>query len=286
MNISRYAGLSVLMLSLWIGTSVELAQAGPWDRKYEPLFFQPGKDVVWVPTGQELVDKMLAVAKVTSQDYVIDLGSGDGRTVISAAKLGARSLGIEYNPEMVALSKRNAANEGVADKAQFIQADLFETDISQATVLTLFLMPDINIRLRPKILNLKPGTRVVSNTFTMGEWAEDESTSVEDHQQCTFYCTAYLWIVPAKAGGLWKLPNGELDLRQDFQMVFGTLRYGIDIKPIINGRLTGDQISFTVGNATYTGRVKGDAMEGMFTSDGSTTGWSALKIGETLQTPK
>src|ERR671929_33580 len=137
---------------------------------YEPSVGQEGKDVVWVPTPQSLVNKMLDMAKVTPQDFLMDLGSGDGRTVITAAKRGVRAMGVEYNPDMVALSKRNAAKEGVSDKAQFMKADLFESDFSQATVITMFLLPDINLRLRPRILNLKPGTRIVSNTFDMGDW--------------------------------------------------------------------------------------------------------------------
>src|SRR5690349_14708089 len=144
---------------------------------YQPSVGQEGKDVVWVPTPQALVDKMLDMAKVTPKDYVIDLGSGDGRTVITAAKRGAKALGIEYNPEMVELSKRNAAKEGVSDKASFMKADLFESDFSQAQVITMFLLPSINMKLRPKILNLKPGTRIVSNTFDMEDWKPDEDAT-------------------------------------------------------------------------------------------------------------
>src|SRR5688500_15009945 len=140
---------------------------------FKPEVGQAGKDVVWVPTPQALVDKMLDMAKVTPKDYVIDLGSGDGRTVITAAKRGSKALGIEYNPDMVELSKRNAAMEGVTDKASFMKADLFETDFSQAQVITMFLLPSINLKLRPKILNLKPGTRIVSNSFDMEEWKPD-----------------------------------------------------------------------------------------------------------------
>src|SRR4026209_2437785 len=161
-----------------IGTAGDrLAHAQP-TKEFEPQVGQEGKDVIWVPTPQALVDKMLDMAKVTAKDYVIDLGSGDGRTVITAAKRGAKALGIEYNPDMVELSKRNAAKEGVSDKANFMKADLFESDFSQAQVVTMFLLPDINIRLRPKILNLKPGTRIVSNTFTMGDWTDDETATV------------------------------------------------------------------------------------------------------------
>ena len=174
------------------------AQAQPAKQEYQPQVGQQGKDVVWVPTPQALVDRMLDMGKVTAKDYVIDLGSGDGRTVITAAKRGAKALGIEYNPDMVELSKRNAAKEGVTDKASFVKADLFESDFSQATVITMFLLPDINLKLRPKILGLKPGTRIVSNSFDMGEWKPDETVNVTEG--CTNWCTAYLWIVPAKVG--------------------------------------------------------------------------------------
>jgi len=234
--------------------------------------------VIWVPTPQALVDKMLDMAKVTPKDYVIDLGSGDGRTVITAAKRGARALGIEYNPDMVELSKRNAAKEGVSDKANFVKADLFESDFTQATAITMFLLPEINLRLRPKILDLKPGTRIVSNSFTMGEWKADEEATVD--KDCISYCTALLWIVPAKAGGTWQLPQGELTLKQVFQMLSGTLKSGSNTTPITNGRLLGDQITFSAGGAEYTGRVSGNAMEGSVKSGASSGKWKATRAGK------
>jgi len=246
------------------------AQSG---KQYEPQVGQEGKDVVWVPTPQALVDKMLDMAKVTPKDFVIDLGSGDGRTVITAAKRGVRAHGIEYNPDMVALSKRNAAKEGVADKATFVKADLFESDFSQATVITMFLLPSINVKLRPKILDMKPGTRVVSNTFDMGEWKDDETAQVEG---CSNWCTAHLWIVPAKVAGTWKLPQGELDLKQTFQMINGTFKNGAVSGPIMNGKLNGDQISFSVGGSRFSGRVNGNAIEGTVEPRGS---WKATRVG-------
>ncbi|MGH7844160.1 MAG: SAM-dependent methyltransferase, partial [Candidatus Binatia bacterium] len=227
----------------------------------------------WVPTPQALVDKMLDMARVTAKDYVIDLGSGDGRTVITAAKRGARARGIEYNPEMVELSKRNAAKEGVGDKATFMKADLFESDFSQATVITMFLLSSINLKLRPTILNLKPGTRIVSNTFDMGEWTPDETAKLEG---CSSWCTAHFWIVPAKVEGTWKLPQGELALKQTFQMLSGTLKSGNNSTQVTDGRLNGDQISFTAGGAKYTGRVSGSSMEGS-THNGQ---WSATRIAK------
>jgi precorrin-6B methylase 2 len=266
--------LLTVFLSL-MATSV-YAQAQPAKEQFEPRVGQEGKDVVWVPSPQTVVNKMLDMAKVTPKDYVIDLGSGDGRTVITAAKRGAKALGIEYNPDMVELSKRNAAKEGVSDRATFQKADLFESDFSQATVISMFLLPDINLKLRPKILDLKPGTRIVSNTFTMGEWAADETAAV--NEDCISYCTALLWIVPAKVGGTWQLPQGELALKQTFQMVSGTLRSGNVSTPITNGRLRGDQISFTAGGAQYTGRVNANAMEGTV-KGGSDSQWRATRSG-------
>ena len=179
-------------------------------RDYQPQVGQQGKDVIWVPTPQALVDKMLDMAKVTPQDFVMDLGSGDGRTVITAAKRGARALGIEYNPNMVELSQKNAAAAGVTARATFQNADLFETDLSKAQVITMFLLPSINMKLRPKILDLRPGTRIVSNTFTMEDWEADETQRIE--QDCTSWCTALLWIVPAKVGGNWRVGENQLVL--------------------------------------------------------------------------
>ena len=245
--------------------------------EYQPEVGQEGKDVIWVPTPQALVDKMLNLAKVTSEDYVVDLGSGDGRTVITAAKRGARALGIEYNPKMVALSKRNAEKEGVSGKAQFRQADLFKTDFSDATVLTMFLLPDINIKLRPKILDMKPGTRVVSNSFTMEDWQADASAQVPKEDGCESYCTAYLWIVPAKVEGHWRFGDAELSLTQKYQMVSGRLTKGDRLTPVTGGRLSGDEIRFNVGSAVYSGRVNGDVIEGTVRSGGRTEKWQARR---------
>jgi precorrin-6B methylase 2 len=275
MNASHRLRQTLLTLVLAFAAATASAQAQPARDEYKPQVGQEGKDVIWVPTPQELVDKMLDMAKVTPADYVIDLGSGDGRTVISAAKRGAKALGIEYNPDMVELSKRNAAKERVSDRASFIKADLFESDFSQATVITMFLLPGINIQLRPKLLDLRPGTRIVSNSFTMGEWAADEEGTVKNG--CASYCTALLWIVPAKVEGTWKLPEGELALTQTFQMVAGTLRSGNVSTPITNGRLNGNQINFTAGGNQYTGYVNGNVMEGSVGFGGS---WKASRAGK------
>ena len=263
---------SLLVCSVLIATSAS-AYAQAASQKFEPQVGQAGKDVVWVPTPQELVDKMLDMAKVTPQDYVMDLGSGDGRTVITAAKRGARAMGIEYNPDMVDLSKRNAESAGVGGKATFVKADLFETDFSQATVITMFLLPSINLKLRPKILDMKPGTRVVANTFDMEEWTPDETATIPN---CTSWCNALFWIVPSKVQGTWKLPQGTLTLSQNFQMVSGSLVTGSISTPVTNGRLRGDQIAFTAGTAQYTGRVTGNAMEGTL-NGGSTGSWRATR---------
>jgi Methyltransferase domain len=277
MNVShRLRQLSLVALLSLIAAGV-YAQPQPAKEPYEPRVGQEGKDVVWVPSPQTVVNKMLDMAKVTPKDYVIDLGSGDGRTVITAAKRGAKAQGIEYNPDMVELSKRNAAKEGAGDKATFAKADLFESDFSQATVITMFLLPEINLKLRPKILDLKPGTRIVSNTFTMGEWTADETATV--NEDCQSYCTALLWIVPAKVAGTWQLPQGELALKQTFQMISGTIRSGNVSTPITNGRLRGDQISFTAGGGQYTGRVNGNVMEGNV-KGGTDSKWRATRAGK------
>jgi len=226
---------------------------------YEPQVGQEGKDVVWVPTPQSLVDKMLDMAKVTPADFLMDLGSGDGRTVITAAKRGVRAMGIEYNPDMVELSKRNAEKEGVAGRATFVKADLFETDFSKATVITMFLLPDINLKLRPKILNLKPGTRIVSNTFTMGEWKADETGNADNGCESS-WCTALLWIVPAKVAGSYTTPQGEVTLKQQFQMLSGTLRS--EGKTFaLQGKVRGEVISFSAGGKSYQGKLKGKQLE-------------------------
>jgi len=190
MNATKFRQ-AFLLLSLLLIATAAAGQAA--QTQFEPQVGQPGKDVVWVPTGQGLVDKMLDLAKATPQDYIIDLGSGDGRTVIAAAKRGARALGIEYNPDMVELSKQNAVKAGVTDRATFVKADLFETDFSQATVITMFLLPDINLKLRPKILALKPGTRVVSNTFDMGDWQPKIAETFRDSEGNSHQI--YLWQI-------------------------------------------------------------------------------------------
>ena len=276
MKARHVIGPLVLLLLVTAGSTVSFAQAAAKNQKpaaepqkpFEPQSGQAGKDVVWVPTPQALVEKMLDMAKITPQDLHVDLGSGDGRTVITAAKRGARAIGVEFNPDMVELSKRNAAKEGVSGKATFIQGDLFEYDFSKANVVTLFLLPSINMKLRPKILDMKPGTRIVANSFNMEDWEADQTETISD--DCTSWCTALLWIVPAKVEGSWTMPQGELKLAQQFQKVTGTL----GSQAIADGKLNGDEITFKVGSTTYTGKVEGNTIRGAGANGGA---WTATR---------
>lgn len=245
------------------------------DNTYVPQVGQRGKDVVWVPTPQELVDTMLSIAKVTPKDVLIDLGSGDGRTVISAAKIGAQATGVEFNPDMVALSRRNAEQAGVGSRAQFIEGDLFQADLTKATVITMFLLPEINLRLRPKLLDLKPGTRIVSNTFTMGEWEPDIEVNTVDNWNS--WNTALLWIIPAKVEGTWRIGNDELSLSQDFQFVRGTFTSNGQTTAVSDGRLNGNEIVFTLGTTKYQARVDGNNMTGTATNASNKWNWKAVR---------
>jgi precorrin-6B methylase 2 len=238
-------------------------------KPYEPTVGQAGKDVVWVPTPQELVEKMLDMAKLTPQDFLMDLGSGDGRTVITAARRGARALGIEYNPDMVGLARQKAAEAKVSDRATFQEADLYEIDLSKAQVITMFLLPSINMKLRPKLLDLRPGTRIVSNSFTMEDWQADQTETITG--ECTGWCTALVWIVPAKVEGTWQLGQNTLTLTQQFQTFRGTLG-----KTPVEGRLNGADISFTADGASYKGMVDGRTMKGTVTG-GPGGSWTATK---------
>ena len=247
---------AIRLLTLLVSVSLAVpAFAQTQAKPFEPTVGQAGKDVVWVPTPQPLVEKMLDLAKIGPQDLHYDLGSGDGRTVITAAKRGARAFGIEYNPDMVTLSQNNAKAAGVSDRATFVKADLFETDFSKATVVTMFLLPSINMKLRPKILDLKPGTRIASNTFTMEDWQADETATVTDGCSSS-WCTALFWIVPAKVAGTWNTPSGALTLTQNFQMLSGTLG-----AQAVQGRLRGNEIELTAGTAKWTGMVDGNTIK-------------------------
>jgi hypothetical protein len=273
----------IFMLSTFMLSVPAAAQTATGSKDYTPSVGQEGKDVIWVPTPQSLVERMLQIAGTKPSDFVIDLGAGDGRTVITAAKkFGAKALGVEYNPDMVELARRNAEKEGVAGRAQFIRADIFQTDFSQATVLTLYLLPSLNLKLRPTILNMKPGTRVVSHAFTMDDWQPDQVDSSEGR-------TAYMWIVPAKAGGTWRVdvaggPRYEATFQQQFQNLSGSAK--ADAKPVqvANGKLRGETITFVVDDGgvrrEFTGRVSGDRIEGTAKGAGADAKWTAMRIGD------
>ena len=272
----RVAAASCLCALTGLTPAQEAAKAAT--KPFEPYVGLPGKDVIWLPADLVMVNKMMELAKTGPGDVVVDLGSGDGRTVIGAARHGARGIGVEFNQDLVEHSRSNAAKEGVSDRVNFIRQDLFEFDLSQVSVITLFLLPSINLKLRPALLNLKPGTRVIGNTFTMEDWQHDESIRDESKPNCSFNCVAYLWVVPAKAAGTWKMPSGELKLEQTFQMLSGTLTSGGKSVPVA-GRMRGDQISFTADGVQYTGRVSGLDMGGTLKTKGAPDGWRALRIG-------
>ncbi len=248
------------LLCLSLAAPAAFAQTPP--ETYTPVAGQPGKDVVWIPTPDATLEKMLDMAQVTPRDFVIDLGSGDGRMVIASAKRGARAHGVEYNPDLVALSRRAAAAAGVADKATFSQGDMFEADISQATVLPLFLLPSHLSTLAPKFLRLKAGARIVSNTYEIGGgWEPDASVRTEP---CASWCIAHLYVVPVQATGAWRLADGTwLTLEQSYQKLYGTYQIDNVAVSIENGRLRGEEISFTVNSVAYTGRISGNTMAGV-----------------------
>ncbi len=241
---------------------------------YEPSVGQQGKDVIWVPTPDVLIEAMLDAAKLTQEDFLIDLGSGDGRIVIAAARRGSRALGIEYNPEMVKLSQRNAEKEFVVDRASFVQGDIFESDFSQASVITMYLLPNLNLKLRPTLLDLKPGTRIVSHAFTMGEWEADQTIHKEGR-------TAYLWIVPAKVDGIWEWREGSetvsLRLTQEFQKIDGELTIKGNTYPIFNVELTGDTIHFAWGKQEYSGKISSNGIRGMVQTINREIEWAASR---------
>ena len=261
MTAMRFARVLAWALASCFVAAGTLAQQPSGPGAYEPTPGQPGKDVVWLPTPQALVEKMLDMGQVTAKDYVIDLGSGDGRLVITAAKRGARAMGIEYNPDMVSLSQAAAQKEGLADRAEFMKADLFESDLSRATVITMFLLPEINLKLRPKLLELKPGTRVVSNSFNMGDWSPDDSATLDSSSGCDgAWCTALLWIIPARVAGTHKLPQGELTLEQKYQTLTGTLRAdGGSVA--VQGTVRGNDVVLTAGGRQLRGTMNGDRLE-------------------------
>ena len=230
---------------------------------------QPGKDVVWVPNPPELVEKMLDMGEVTPNDFVIDLGSGDGRNVIAAAKRGARALGVEYNPDLVELSRQRAAAEHVSDKATFVQGDMYAADVSQATVLALFLTPEVLDRMTDKFLAMKPGARIVLNTFPITDWEPDATEIIVP---CKAWCTAILVIVPARVEGTWQWGDAQMTLRQDYQFVRGTLG-----GQQVTGRLRGAHITLRSANTEYSGEVFADQIKGTATAEGRQTPWIAVR---------
>jgi hypothetical protein len=258
--------------------------AGAW-AQFQPQVGQAGKDVIWVPTPDEVVDRMLTMAQVTPQDFVMDLGAGDGKIAIAAAKkFGARAIGIEYNPDMVKHANANATAAGVAGsgagKALIRHGDIFQTDFTQATVITLYLLPALNMKLRPQLLAMRPGTRVVSHSFTMEDWEPDEVSTLDGRR-------AYFWMVPANVMGNWTLEANnqrtDLSLEQTFQKINGS----IALAPINAGlrdvKLRGPFIQFSyVGQdlvrRDFNGRVNGPKMEGTFRDEKGAEGkWSAAK---------
>jgi SAM-dependent methyltransferase len=251
----RARAVQIAIISVF---SVAVANAQDGQKPFVPESGQAGKDVVWVPTPPALVEKMLDLAKVTPQDFVMDLGSGDGRNIIAAAKRGSRAVGVEYNPDMVNLSNRLAKEAGVSDKASFVQGDMYVADISKANVMALFLLPTNLLTLRPKFLDLQPGSRIVSNTFTIEGWTPEEQVTLPD---CDAWCTALLYIVPAKVAGTWKTPGGDLTLTQDIQTVSGSLSRQGRVIPV-TGRVTGTEILLQGLPGEFRGRVNANLIEG------------------------
>jgi Methyltransferase domain len=234
------------------------AQAAPQE-PYRPMVGQPGKDAVWVPTSEAMVEKMLDHAKLVPKDFVMDLGSGDGRMIIAAARRGARGVGVEYNADLVELARRQAAAAGVSDKASFVQGDMYEADISKATLLALFLLPTNIEKLVPKFLELPPGTRIVANTYWVDDWTPDDTQTLESG--CGSWCTSKLFIVPAKVQGTWRTPNGVLSLTQRYQMLEGTFGPADSTPQSVNGRLRGKAITLRIGETQYEGVVTGKTIE-------------------------
>ncbi|MET0442778.1 MAG: methyltransferase domain-containing protein [Casimicrobiaceae bacterium] len=274
-----FAALLATTLTTAVVAQISTPEHG--DSIYQPSSGQAGKDVVWVPTPDALVTRMLTATKTTKDDLVYDLGAGDGRIPIVAAKqFGARTVGIEYNPEMAELARRNVIRAGVENRASIITGDIFVEDFSKATVVTMYLLPDLNIKLRPTILKMRPGTRVTSHQFNMGDWEPDERFSVETRE-------AYLWYVPADVAGVWTLRDEQgfestLSLAQRYQKVGGTVTFGGKTQPLLGASLQGDRLALSfldpennLGSATFT--VTGNSMNGQLNWSGRTIKATARK---------
>lgn len=257
-----------------LGFGIVAATTLPAQEKkpFEPVVGQSGKDVVWVPTPFATVEKMLDMAKVTPQDFVMDLGSGDGRNIIAAAKRGARGLGVEWNQDMVDLSRRLAQEAGVADRAQFVQGDMYAADISKANVMAMFLLTENLDKLMPKFLDLKPGSRIVINGFSITGWTPDQTERATG--DCGSWCTVHLFYVPAKVGGTWQFGEGQLTIQQSFQKITGALTNSANSMPI-EGSLAGEVINFIANGVTYSGRVDGNTMSGEIKGKGGR--WTATR---------
>ena len=287
-GITHRALLQALLLAIaTVAAPVERSQAAPphGDAIYKPQIAQPGKDVIWVPSSDDIVARMLVMAQTRPTDYVVDLGAGDGKIAIMAAKrFGARALGVEYNADLVGLAERNAAREGVTERVAFRHADIFETDFSQATVVTLFLGPLLNLKLRPHLLSMRPGTRIVSHAFDMDDWRPDEVTRMEGY-------VAYLWIIPARMQGSWRLHypvagrnrDIELDFMQIYQRIEGEATLTRMRTSLRDTLLSGNDIRFSLLDEegrlfAFSGRVAGDVMEGTVTAeDGASHRWRASR---------
>jgi len=265
--------------------AIALPAAAQKDKGYEPHVGQAGKDVIWVPTPDEVVERMLRMAQVTANDYVVDLGAGDGKIAIAAAKkFGARALGIEYDADMARHAQRNVERAGVAGRARIVQGDIFVADFSQATVITMYLLPALNLKLRPQLLAMRPGTRVVSHSFSMDDWEADETSSLDGRR-------AYFWVVPAAVAGAWSLEHAgggaaeklEMTLEQRYQKIDGTVTLGPALGGLREARLRGFLIAFSYVDdkgvrRDFSGRVSGARMEGSFRADNGTEGrWTATK---------
>jgi SAM-dependent methyltransferase len=271
----RFLRQPFLLASLSSGILCWCFAAAARSGEYMPQSGQPGKDVVWVPSPPAMIEKLLDLAAVTPRDFVIDLGSGDGRAVMAAAKRGARAHGIEYDADLVALSRRAAVREGVSERATFEQGDVFKSDFTRASVIVLFLTPEMNMRLRPKLLGLKPGARIVANTFGIGDWNADRTASLDGN--CERWCTARLWIVPANVSGVWKMPAGELTLKQVYQTFAGSLK-DAGVSASVTGRLQGENIFFASTTTRFTGRVNGDLIEGIARTAGTDIEFRAARV--------
>lgn len=274
-----WAHLFVFASLLACGLQAQGQQRADCERQFQPSTGQPGKDVVWVPTNDNLVTRMLDMAKVSSRDLVYDLGAGDGKIAIAAAKqFGAKSVGVEYNADLVSLGQCMVRAERLTDRVKIVHGDIFETDFSDATVVTLYLLPELNLKLRPTILAMKPGTRVVSHSFLMGDWQPDQSSVSEDG-------AAYLWIVPARIGGRWTFrQRGGKDtftvrLEQTFQKLAGTV--GARDEQIDQGEVKGTQLSLTFSEGDVHTRLKGvisgNRIEAQVTRNNSTATYIGMR---------